>query len=269
MHTNPMERDVILLHSATESLDSVLNLFLIGLSSKTEIANAYFHTQAHQTLFYIYLVDILSVESIFFSEKKHTTLSMLSSLLSRNTIIHGDTTTLKSTIIDFENWLNTSVSIDAWLATISTQANLNITRLEFIKICGNISKHNTANLTNISKRISTILTRSGVSHNDLDRFTVIEDFENIFSYNIMEYHSTTIIYMLNNIRWELHSLLKVILDTSLEYYIENDTRKWRYRIPHQITNSYAINCFWGLMNRTKQGPYIRKFSVDPVFMKRY
>jgi hypothetical protein len=42
----------------------------------------------------------------------------------------------------FVDWLEQEVAVDFWLHSIDAQTTLNISRLSFLKMCGDISKHN-------------------------------------------------------------------------------------------------------------------------------
>jgi hypothetical protein len=54
---------------------------------------------------------------------------------------------MKEALEELESWLNHKKEITLWLPTLNTNAKISVSRLEFLKISGNQSKHNLSRLT--------------------------------------------------------------------------------------------------------------------------
>ena len=54
----------------------------------------------------------------------------------------GSAATLSQATAEFVAWLNQKANVDIWLSSIGAEGELQILRLDFLKMCGDISEHN-------------------------------------------------------------------------------------------------------------------------------
>ena len=189
MKLNQVEKEVILLRAIKELIDEMVNWEVVKLVGEDPHSNISFNSMTHQMFFNILLVDFLSC-----SDKKvlGVQLSYIAALkeiyASPNFNIKNSITTLTQASQEFSYWLEKEVTVEkVWLPAIDLEINLSIKRIEFIKICGNISKHNFTRLSGVVRELKEIFTRNDVTLEDEDadclrereRVNALEDTKNI------------------------------------------------------------------------------------------
>jgi hypothetical protein len=115
---------------------------------------------------------------------------------------------LRDATCAFVNWLKQEVSVDVWLPSIDTQASIQISRLNFLKMCGDISKHNVLRSVGVAEELQQMLAAGGASVELEDAMLALGDFYERFHTDILNYHSSTIAEFLNNIRWGIYEYLQ-------------------------------------------------------------
>ncbi len=158
--------------------------------------------------------------------------------------------------------------MDTWLPSINKQVLLTLTRLSFLKACGNISKHNLLRLGSVAEEIVQTLAVNGVSITLEEGFLVLADFYEQFHTDTLNYHSSTIAEFLNNIRWGIHEYLQAEYQRSVVTE-GGDPPKYRYIYPKNIVTEFARTCFWDLMEEVRRGPHVKRFRVTRWLKIRY
>jgi CRISPR/Cas system endoribonuclease Cas6 (RAMP superfamily) len=156
-----------------------------------------------------------------------------------------------------------------WLPSIELETNLSIKRIEFIKICGNISKHNFSRLSGVVCELIEIFKRNNINLKDEDALLILGEFYEWFHTSIFNYHSSAIAEFLNNIRWGIHDYLKPEFHQSIVYENNEHPRRYRFTYPNEVKNNFAKACYWDLMNEVRSSPYIEKFQVTRFLKMRY
>lgn len=266
---NEQEQEVIRLKHIIETLDLILNHKVLELRGNDPDTTIYFHTAIHQKYFYIILLDFLSKPA---QELIGENLSGLDMLINIKENPHFNTDKSISELIAttkvFQSWVNKEITVDVWLPTIDNQCKVKLKRGEFIKICGNISKHNFARLTGVSKQICRILKRN---ENDIslhDSLLILNEFYERFHDDILNYHSSNIVEMLNNIQWGIHDYLLPEFNKSYEKD-DSDRMRYRYIYPRNIKNEFVKKCYWDLMNSIRTKPRLRKFESTKYLKMTY
>jgi hypothetical protein len=85
---------------------------------------------------------------------------------------------------DFINWLDQELQIEVWLPSIETKATLNISRRRFLKMCGNICKHNFLRLISVANDLQESLAASGNRVTLDDSLLTLRDFYYNFGWDI-------------------------------------------------------------------------------------
>jgi len=271
MKFNKAETEVIFLRAIKELIDNMVNyevIILIGDDPHSEIR---FNSPTHQKYFNIILLDFLSPPDKKFSSTQSTTyLNELQKICEfpnfdkSNSIKKLTTPTRK-----FKEWLEKEVVVNKiWLPSIDQEIDLSIKRIEFIKICGNISKHNFSRLSGVEAELIKIFRRNEIILKDKETLLVLGEFYEWFHNDIFSYHSSAIAEFLNNIRWGIYEYLHHEYQQSIVY--ENtDPLKYHYTYPKEINNDFAKNCYWDLMNEVRGKPYMKKFQVTRYLKMRY
>jgi hypothetical protein len=175
---------------------------------------------------------------------------------------------LREATLRFISWLNQEVEVDVWLPSIETQTTLNISRISFLKMCGNISKHNFLRSVGVAEELRKTLAENGVSVTMEDSLLMLGDFYERFHTDILNYHSSTIAEFLNNIRWGIYEYMQPEFHRSI-VWVGRDPPKYRYSYPNDVTSRLAKECYWELMNEVSSVPYMRKFTVNKLLKLRY
>jgi len=175
---------------------------------------------------------------------------------------------LSAAVDALEAWLANAVEVKTWLPSINREVTIHPTRAELIKISGNISKHNFTRLTRTSRWLKDILAKEQVNVDALDVLQALDDFYGRFHDDVLNYHSSTMAQLLNDVRWGVH-----------EYLLPEYTRALRddssavagysFDIPQEIQHPFAQTCYWDLMYGVRGKPYVARFKVPAVMLRRY
>lgn len=165
-------------------------------------------------------------------------------------------------------WLEEEAEVATYLRPIRVEANLKLSRLAVIKMCGDISKHNFLRAVGVAGKLRDALARSGVSVSEADALAGLPDFYERFHNDVLNYHSSTIAEFLNNIRWAICEYVQPELHRS---FIRegSDPPTYRYSYPDGVSAPFAKECYWNLMDEIRQSPYMRRFRVTKYLKLRY
>ena len=271
MKFNDAEKEIIFLKAITELIDNMVNNEVIKLGRDDPHSMVQFKSMTHSKYFNIILLDLLSC-----SDKKvlGEQLSYLGALrkicqspnLDKNNFINNLTISTK----EFIEWLEKEVIVEKiWLPSIELETDLSIKRIEFIKICGNISKHNFSRLSGVIRELIEIFERNRITLKDEDALLILGDFYEWFHTDILNYHSSAIAEFLNNIRWGIYEYLLPEYKQSHVFDNDEHPRMYHFTYPKEINNNFAKSCYWDLMNEVRSKPYINKFQVTRYLKMRH
>jgi hypothetical protein len=264
-----IEHEVIILKAIKELIDSIVNYEMMSLVGGDPNSSIRFNSSTHQRFFNIVLVDFLSLTDKKAPIKQTSYLNALKDISERPSFNIGDSIKLlREATLRFISWLNQEVEVDVWLPSIETQTTLNISRFSFLKICGNISKHNFLRSVGVANDLQKTLAANGVSVNMEESLLTLADFYERFHTDLLNYHSSTIAEFLNNIRWGIYEYMQPEFHRSIVLE-RGDPPKYRYIYPNEITSQLAKDCYWELMNEVRSAPYMRKFTVAKLMKLRY
>lgn len=266
-----IEKEIIYLLAIKQLIDEMVNYEIIKLLGKDPHSEIRFKSITHQKFFNIMLVDFLSCSDTKILGEKQPYLGALKSICANPHFDQNNSVKNlnKSTNI-FIDWLNKEFTVEKmWLPSINLETDLSIKRIEFIKICGNILKHNFSRLSGVIKEIIAIFKRNNIILKQEDALVILEEFYEWFHTDIFAYHSSTIAEFLNNIRWDIYEYLQPEFQRSIVFENNEHPRKYHYTYPNEVKNSFAKNCYWDLMNEVRSKPYMNKFQVTQYFKMRY
>ncbi|MBN1469878.1 MAG: hypothetical protein JW924_14210 [Fusobacteriaceae bacterium] len=268
---NEREREIIYLKASIDLLDSMLTSKLFELRGNDPDSQIYFHEELHQKYFFILLIDFLSKSNKMFTGKEFTCLELIKNISeSPNFNIDDSISELNITIQTFDSWLDKEVMVNVRLPNIDKECDIKLKRKEFIEVCANISKHNFMRLTGVSGKIREILERNNIKITFKESFLILDDFYERFHNDILNYHSSNIVEMINNVRWGIHEYLLPEFNKSYRKDT-SDPRglHYNYSYPKDIKDEFAKNCYWSLMNFIRRKPLIKKFKSTKLLKLRY
>lgn len=262
------ECEVIFLSAINEMINSMANNSIVVLHcDENQEQWVRFRSDEHCQLFYIYLVDFLSQASQGITGKNLTYLEALCDIYDNPQFGAENVENLKNSTNDFCGWLNAEVKIKTWFPSMRQDLTVMLKRLEFIKIYGNISKHNFTRLSKSAKDLSNILKRSNPSITVHEAVLALEDFFERLNEDILIYHGGTIVEFLNNIRWGIYSYLKEEYTRSFK---QEDGIRYTYNYPDNVRHDFAKHCYWKLMNEAvRRAPYLVQFRVTRYLKTQY
>ena len=271
MKFTDIEKEVIFLKAIIELIDSIINYEVLDLLGKDPHSEICFRTMTHQKYFNIILLDFLSYSDEKVLGEKRSYLEAIRAICQLPNFNKNNS--IKNLIIstqEFIDWLEQEVQVEKlWLPSINIETTLSIKRIEFIKICGNISKHNFSRLSGVANKLINIFKKNGINISFEDVLLALDDFYENFGDNILNYHGSTIAEFLNNIRWDIYEYLQPEFHQSIVYEGIQYPKKYHYKYPKEINNDFAKNCYWDLMNKVRSKPYMNKFKVTRYLKMRY
>ncbi len=259
-----VEEEVVYLKAVTEIINSMVNFEMMDLVGSDPDTEVHFKSTTHQRLFNVLLVDFLSRTDERGPVTKRSYLSALKTIASHpNFDIDGSIQKLREATLAFSTWLVQSVTVDVWLAAIDTDTTFELSRLSFLKMCGDISKHNILRSIGVAEQLKEVLAKNNVNVELTDAMLALDDFYQRFHTDILSYHVSTIAEFLNNIRWGIFRYLRPEFERSIVY--EKGPDPLRYG----IANKFSQNIYWELMNEVRSQPYVRPFEVTKRLKMRY
>lgn len=266
---NNIEQEVIVLKAVKELIDSMINYELITLQGTDPDSKISFNTAPNQILFNILLVDFLSCTDKRGPINQTSYLDGLHFISDNPSFNVSDSIEhLKNATQELNNWLEQEVTVDIRLPSIDKSIKTSITRFDFLKMTGNISKHNYLRAVGVADKLKSILAKSGVDVQLEEALLALTDFYERFHTDILGYHSSTIAEFLNNIRWGIYYYLQPEFKKSI-IWESGEPPKYQYTYPTGLNSVFAKACYWELLNEVRSEPYIRIFKVTKFLKLRY
>lgn len=281
---NDTEQECIILNSAWEMIDGMVNWAMFVKNVRTEPTNLMFETNEHSLLFIILLGDFLSPFRPFKgqpvplglnpppSNAQPTDLTFLFYLrqVCANPKFAPDATDLSRQTEAFATWLEGDfIAPSVNLHSINVVTDLRVPRYRYIKVCGDITKHNLARLSTNVGHIRALLEASGHPISEQEGY-LASGISSIGSTTIF-YHSRYIAEFLNNIRWAIFDYLQPEFARSYHpiYDATSTLVNYTYDIPGDCNEPVAQAMYWDLMNRVRARPWVHRFVVHDSFKRGY
>lgn len=269
MKLNDIENEVVFLKAVKELIDSMINFEVLDIVGNDPDCNVVLKTMTHQTYFNIILVDFLSCADVKGFVKQNSFLGALRYICENPSFdVNSSVSNLRVATNDFVQWLRHEAEVECWLPSIEAKIILKIPRIDFLKICGNISKHNFLRSIDIANSVKDILARNGKVIELDEALQVLGDFYERFHVDIFNYHSSTIAEYLNELRWGIYEYLQPEFNRAIIWEV-GPPPKYRYDIPNTLTVKFARDCYWDLMNEVRMKPFMRRFKVTKYLKMRY
>lgn len=256
-------------------IDEMVNWGIFVKNVRRHETNLMFHDRIHRRLFVILLGDFLSAVRAYQGEPiplgllrqpsntRYSDRTFLFQLrhVCEHPKLGSDTTDLSKVVEDFATWLEMGFVAKAVNFGELGSVDLAVTRYRYIKMCGDIAKHNPARLSDNVKHLRQLLHDSGKPVSEEKAYMALNDFFHWFHDDIFIAHSSIIAAFLNDIRWEIY-----------EYLGSEYARAWHrpsgapeylysYHYPADCTDPVARGMYWDLMNLVRATPLLQPFTV--------
>ena len=245
-----------------------------------------FESRQHSKLFIILLADFLSEIRAFRgdpiplglepapSNTRPSNLTFLFHLrqVCRQPKLGNDASMLHEAVESFADWLEGEfVAPGVNLHNINVVADIQVARYRYLKMCGDMAKHNLARLATNIGHLRKLLEKAGKPVAEDDAYLAVENFVDWFHDDIFVYHSSVIAEFLNNIRLAIFEYLTPEFCRSW-HLTDNATREfpvYGYHVPVDITESIARAMYWDVMNRVRAKPWMHRFTISDAFKTSY
>ena len=186
----------------------------------------------------------------------HTTLFYLR-LIGADPLIGTAIEPLRETVSAFAEWLEERAFVPkVWLSNISVELDLKIKRIDFIRISGDIGKHNFLRLAGQARRIQSILAENGVTIDEGEAYLAIPDAWDWFHTHLFAFHASNIAEFLNNIRYGIRHYVAPVAKQSFVQIDEFFDR------PNGIADRFARAQYFELMQSSLKQPNYPLFTVS-------
>jgi hypothetical protein len=264
-----IEQEVILLRNVYDHIGEMVNFSLLDIQDYQGDALIIYKDMNQRKLFFISLVDFLSVTDKRGPIEKVSFLSGLLKICESPQLSQDQSENERREVVQrFRRWLEEKRAIEIWLPSMGAQVDLLISRLDAIKMSGDISKHNYLRASGVAERLRIILRESGIEVSFEQAMLALPDFYIRFHDDILIYLSSHICEFLNDIRWGIHRYLRPEFVKSFFRTGESNIG-YSYKVPAEINSEYARDCYWELMNDLRQEPFMRRFIVSESFKSEY
>lgn len=283
---NDTEREAIILNSAWEMIDGMVNWAVFVKTGQTELSDLMFETSQHARLFAILLGDFLSEIRAFKGEPiplglkpapSNAPPSDLTFLFHLRQVcadpkLGSGTAGLSAAVEAFATWLEGEfTATDVNLSPINVVADLRITRYRYLKMCADMAKHSLARLATNVGHLRKLLQQAGHPVSEQEAYLAVEAFFEWFHHDIFIYHSSQIGESLNDIRWAIYDYLQPEFRRSFHVPVTSTTSFpiYSYHVPPAITEPLAVAMYWDAMNRSRSQPCMQRFVIPDYMKRRY
>lgn len=263
---SPVEREAVLLASIVEIASDLVNRGLFAVHPYGDGSQIQFNTSSDQRIFAILLVDFLSGTDGRGPVPKVTFLGALDEITQNPQFdVAGSVARLRAATEAFRKWLAEAPPIDVWFPTLDREITIALSRLDWIKMVGDLSKHDPLRAIGVAEKLARA---SGGALSLEDAILSLDDFYERYYTDILAYHSGTLAEFLNNIRWGVQDYLTPEYRRSYTHE-GGQPPKYSFAYPAELKSRFAQHKYWDLMNAIRARPYMDAFSVDAVFKRRY
>ncbi|HYR10891.1 MAG TPA: hypothetical protein VEQ60_24135, partial [Longimicrobium sp.] len=260
LQLNKTEQEIVLLTSAIDLIDGVVNFELFRRQWMEVGTPIVFQSSAHQRLVNILLIDFLTQTD---PERPDSLWDALSRIAQDPQFdVGGSVANLATPVRAFQDWLTQEEPLGLWLPSMGAHVKLNLPRIAYIRMCGNIGRHDLPRLFAAAEQLQAALSGAGGSLELEDAMIALEDFER-YRAEILNDHGNAVVEMLIDIRWGIHEYLTPEFERS-----HDPEDRWggkhRFHRPAAVQNRFAQERYTKLMNQTRRGPAFPRLGMEPL-----
>lgn len=260
------EREVVVLSSVMDIIDDMVNHVIFSFPGRGTILQPFPKTSTTQAYFALRLSDFLSQTDRDIGIAKVSCLGHLAQIVESPSL--GDATGLRASVKQFVDWLNEKKTFaNVWLPTLDIQTSLTPSRLSWLKVTGNLQKHDALRSTGTAEDIVKWLSEQGHTVHRMDVLGALDDFREWLAQDALSAYIPKVGFLLNELRWETFEYLRPYYQKHYVTAWENDLQFDRYSFTAdlRITTPFACGQRHALLNWVRKEPIVTRFSVDPTW----
>jgi hypothetical protein len=284
MALSKLEQEAVILNAVWDAIDGIANQGVFVKMQRLYDTNVIFEESTHAALCNILLGDFLAQPQARDNQPLPFDLPRPPSSARRSDLTYlfylrqicddpklgTDPSELRSRVDAFGEWLeDVSVIKDVWFGSISLKTDITIPRIDYLRICADIAKHNFARLQHNVRKIRRILEENGSTISESNGFLAIPDFFEWFHDDLFIYHSSAIAEFLNNIRWSIYRYLRPEFERA---YRRDETNlsfpNYSFDVPAGFNDQLARTMYWDVMNRMRSRPCMPEFTISDAFKQK-
>ncbi|MDR3418534.1 MAG: hypothetical protein P4L83_20380 [Nevskia sp.] len=266
---NRLESEAVYLLAVVELINSAVNRQVLQFRAPADRQEVVFESSLHRRYFSICLVDLLSQTDSRAPVIAQPYLRAIRNICEAPLLGDAESAcALANAAAAFTAWLNETFEFDAWLPSIGINVKVVPTRIQMLKLCGDLSKHNFLRAIGVAEDIRDLLAAAG---HEVDLFQALRAHEDVYDHfheNILAYHASTIAQHLNDLRWGIHEYLYPLY-VRCRVDEGGESIMYRFEYPDGIDDPFARACFWDLMNGVRMAPYVPRFTASRFLQGRY
>lgn len=258
---------MIFLKAIVDMIDSMANWSMLDLHTSDLGSSVMFDTDAHQRLFHILLVDFLSTTDPKAARSRTSFLGALKRIIAHP---HFDVKHSIRALADATHacdaWFQHEAEIEVWLPSLDAHALLKLSRVTYLRMSGNIAKHDPLRLGVVAEQLRSALVADGIGADLDDALVALDGFYERFHEDILNYHASTIVELLNSIRWGIYEYLQPELRRSYRSIV-SDVPRWEFTYPADVRGKFARIRYWSLMDAMQRQPILPQFRTIEVLRR--
>jgi hypothetical protein len=264
-----VEEEVVFLKAVNDIIDGMVNYEMLALHQNAHTGSVLFQTGTHQRLFNILLVDFLSRSDKRAPVEQTSFLGALRLIITDPQFdVEDSVAALRKSTLACGAWLDHETPVTVWFPSLDKEVELRLPRVSYLKMCGNIAKHDLLRLVSVADELQSALAKCDVEVDRDGALLALGDFYERFHTDILNYHGSTVVKLLNDVRWGIHEYL--LPEFKCSYTQEGCTPPlYKYTYPAGITNEFARQRYWDLMNDIRRKPFLPKFEVADSLRSLY
>lgn len=260
------EREVVVLASVMGIIDDMVNHVIFSFPGSDTTLQPFPETSTTRAYFALRLSDFLSQTDEHIGIAKLPYLRHLTQIVESPSL--GDATGLRAGVEQFVAWLNEKKTFaKVWLSTLSIETSLTPSRLSWLKVTGNLQKHDALRSGGTADDIVKWLQEQGHTIDRMDVLGALDDFREWLTEDALSAYIPKLGFLLNELRWETFEYLRpyyrrhhsVELDEALHLHRD------RFTADPRITTPFACGQRHALLNWVRKEPIVRRFSIDPTW----
>jgi hypothetical protein len=260
------EREVVVLSSVMGIIDDMVNHIIFSFPGNDTTRQPFPETSTAKSYFALRLSDFLSQTDHNIGIEEIPYLRHLTQIVQNPSL--GDATGLRASIKQFVDWLNEKKTFaKVWLRTLNIETSLTPSRLSWLKVTGNLQKHDALRSSGTAEDVAKWLREQGHPVDHMAVLGALDDFREWLTEDALSAYIPVLGFFLNELRWETFEYLR-------SYYQKHHVIEWdnalqfhRYRFTPdpRITTSFACGQRHALLNWVRKEPIVSRFSIDPTW----
>lgn len=260
------EREVVVLASVVGIIDDMVNHAIFSFPGRDTTLQPFPESSTTRAYFALRLSDFLSQTDRNIGMAEVPYLRHLTQIVESPSL--GDSTGLRASVEQFIVWLNEKKTFaKVWLPTLNIETSLTPSRLSWLKVAGNLQKHDALRSGGTADDIVKWLQEQGHAVDRTDVLGALDDFREWLTEDALSAYIPKLGFLLNELRWETFEYLR-------PYYRRHHVTEWdnalqfhRYRFTPdpKITTPFACGQRHALLNWVRKQPIVPRFSIDPAW----